>query len=356
MEISNIDTLYSYDDGDVITPGMGLSIMAGHVLAQYWNPTTKRVSADSDFTVAANQPTVYPQAFSSKAGAYVVPEATGEQWYLNNLGADTAGILDSGGAVKSAYTGLFVKTSYTVNGKTYPALKIKGNLCSVTDLTGKTLYYQSTYDGKQIVCKIDIAVNVSVGTPYEVVISCVNEEGVNDTVIDGDTEYLVLTAYLSAANEEVSATSYKWQKLEGGEWTDLSSSGGVYTVSGDGKTLRVYDAGLDGIETFRAVLVYNGQTYSRTTVLSDTHDPYYIDMGKSLAGQSVLRSESVSYTPKVYSRPEGTLESGWTFGYSLTDNDGTLLTKEDGMTTFSVSGATVYEYGTVNVSIRATKG
>jgi len=355
MDISNIDTLYAYDDGDVITPGMGLSISAGHVLAQYYDPQTKKISSDSDFTIAANQPTVYPTPFSAKAGTYVIPDATGQQWYLNNLDADSAGILDASGAVKSAYSALFTKTTYSVNGKTFPALKIKGNLCSATDLTSKTIYYKSVYEGKQVICKIDIPINVSVGTPYEVVISCVNEDGVNDSVIDSDSEYLDLTAYLSAANSEVAGTSYKWQKLIGGTWTDLTTKNGLYTVGNSGKSLRVYDAGLDGIESFRPVITYNGQTYTKVTVLADTHDPFYIDMGRNISGQSIKKSETVTYTPKVYDRSSSTLQTGWTFSFTATDNDGTVISSASAKTSFSVTGTTIYEKGTVNVSITASK-
>ena len=355
MNISGIDTLYAYDDGDVITPGMGVSIAAGHVLAQYYDPQTKKVSVDSDFTIEANQPVIYPQAFSSKAGAYIVPVKAGEQWYYNNLGADSAGILDAGGNVKSAYSSIFAKTTYTVNGKTYPALKIKGNLCNAEDLTSKVLYYQSSFEGKQIICKIDIPINVSVGTPYEVAINCVNESGVNDTVIDNDVEFLELTSYLNAANSEISATSYKWQKLTGSEWQDLTTQSGIYTISNSGKSLKVFDAGLNGIETFRAVLSYNGKSFTKTIVLSDTHEPFYIDKGRNISGQSIRKNETVIYTPKVYDRSNGALQNGWNFGFVATDNDGKVISSATNKTTFSIPGTTIYEKGTVNVSITASK-
>lgn len=355
MNISGIDTLYAYDDGDVITPGMGVSITAGHVLAQYYDPQIKKVSADSDFTISANQPTIYPQAFSAKMASYIVPAAAGQQWYYNNLGSDSAGILDASGNVKSAYSKLFSKTTYMVNGKTFPALKIIGNLCSAEDLTSKVLYYQSSYDGKQIICKIDIPINVSVGTPYEVAISCVNEAGANDTVIDNDAEWLQLTAYLNAANTEVSASSYKWKKLDGTTWKDISSQSGLYTISNNGKTLKVFDAGLNGIESFRAVITYNSKTYTKTIVLSDTHDPYYIDKGRNIAGQSIKKTETVIYTPKVYDRSNGALQAGWNFSFAASDDDGNVILSECDKTSFSIAGSTIYEKGTVNISITATK-
>ncbi|MFR9506784.1 MAG: hypothetical protein SNG69_08930 [Rikenellaceae bacterium] len=354
--VNAIDTLYAYDDGDTITPSMGVSIAAGHALAQFWDANAKSVSADSDFTVAANRPTIYPLAFSSSAASYIVPDADGAQWYLNNLGSDTAGILSDTGAVKSSFSDRFSVTTYTVNGKTYPALKIIGNLCDEDDLTSKVLYYQGTYNGKQFTCSIDIPITSVSGTQYEVTISCVNEDGVNDTVIDADTETLTLTSFLTAANAEVSASSYKWQKLVGDTWTDLTTSAGVQTVSSNGRTLTVYDAGLDGTESFKAVVTLDSGEYTCTIMLSDTHDPYYVDKGKDFAGESVKTTDTVTYTPKVYCRSTGALQSGWSFSYSLTDNDGEVLRESSSsVTSFSVAGSDVHEHGTINVNITASK-
>ncbi len=353
--ISAIDTLYAYDDGDTITPGMGVSIAAGHALAQFWDANSKSVSADSDFTIVANQPTIYPLAYSSSAAAYIVPDADGAQWYLNNLGSDTAGILSDTGAVKDSFSDRFSVTTYTVNSKTYPALKIIGNLCDEDDLTSKVLYYQGTYNGKQFTCSIDIPISSVSGTQYEVIISSVNEDGVNDTVIDADTETLVLTSFLNAANTEVSADSYKWQKLIGDTWTDLTTSAGVQSVSSDGRTLTIYDAGLDGTESFKAIVTLDGGVYTATIVLSDTHDPYYIDKGKDFAGESVPKTSTITYTPKVYCRSTGVLQTGWSFSYTLTNNDGDVLDSSSSATSFSVAGSTVHENGTVNTIITATK-
>lgn len=354
MNISDIDTLYSYADGDVITPGMGVSIAVGHSLAQFFDPVTKKVSQDSDFTVAANQPTLYPMLYSSKKGIYIVPSTAGQQWYYNNLFVDSAGILDSGGEVKSNFTKLFQKTTYNLNGKTLPALKIIGNLCSADDQTNKTLYYVGMADGMQVVCKQDIPINVTTGTPYNVVVTCVNSAGENDSVMDADNEYLQLTAQLNSGNTAVDGGTYQWQKLVSGTWQNLSNSTGKYTISSNGKILKVEDDGVDGIENFRCKVTYSGADYYKVITLSDTRDPFFIDKGRSTPSNSIRSTETVTYTPKVYSRSTTELQSGWSFSYSATKPDGSILESKSG-STYTVQGSTIAEYGALSIAITASK-
>lgn len=354
MNISDIDTLYSYDDGDVITPGMGVSIAAGHSLAQFFDPVTKKVSQDSDFTVAANQPTLYPMPYSSKKGTYVLPTETGMQWYYNNLLVDNAGILDAKGAVKDAYKGMFSRTRYLLNGKEYPALKIIGNLCSETDQTNKTIYFVGNVDGIQIVCKQDIPINVTTGTPFNVVVTCVNSAGENDSVMDVDNEYLQLTAVLNSGNTPVNGGTFRWEKLECGSWQNLTTVSGKYTISSNGKTLKVEDAGVEGIENFRCVVTYNGASYYKVITLSDTRDPFFIDKGRSTPSNSIRSNENVTYTPKVYRRSTQELQSGWSFAYATSKPDGTILENKTGAT-YTVQGSTIAEHGALSIAITASK-
>ena len=354
MNYSAIDTLYAYDDGDVIIPGMGVSIASGHSLAQFLNPTTGLVSEDSDFTVPANQPIIYPLPYSSKQGEYVIPATVGQQWYYNNLLVDNAGILDANGNVKSAYASKFQKTTYTLNGKTFPALKIIGNLCSKDDQTNKTLYYVSTINNMQVVCKIDIPINVSTGTPYNVVITCVNPNGENDQVIDvAGEEYLDLTCQLNTGNTEVAATSYKWQKFVNGVWMDIVNTSGIYVISSNGKKLRVYRDGVEGREDFRAVCTIGGKDYSETILLSDTRDPFFVDLGKSIPSQYIKRGETVTYTPVVYERSTQQAQTGWSFTYYFRDDDAVFDTKTGA--TASIDGETVKTHGVVYLNLVASK-
>ena len=146
--ISAIHHLYAYEDGDTITPGMGIQIDAGYGLHQYFNPTTKKVVA-TDFT--EHPALLYPQAYSSKQGKIIVPETVGQQWYYNNISSEGAIIED--GAVKDKWASIFELTTVQSNGSTFPALKIKGNLASENDYTDKYIYYSSTSRGKAFTCQ-----------------------------------------------------------------------------------------------------------------------------------------------------------------------------------------------------------
>lgn len=352
---SAIDTITAYEDGDVIIPSMGVDLTAGHILAQYWNPATDSVTTSSDFTLPDNQPTLYPQPYSSKEAKYVVPDKTGQQWYINSLGADTAGILKADGTVKDAYKSLFAATTFTVNGNTYPALKVIGNLATADDLNSKTIYYQSTYKTKTFVCKQEIPVYETVGDTYDVSISSVNEKGVSDTVIDNDSEFLNLRSYLTMSGAESEPDAAKWQKLTTNGWKDLSTQSGLFQVSDNGRNLKVMDAGLSGIEDFRAVLTKGGRYYSSTIQLADTHDPYYISIGRSTVSGIIQPDQDVSYTPKVYQRSNNEVQSGWSFSFTTFDNDGVQIRKASAVNTFTVTSSEISQHKTITVAISAEK-
>lgn len=353
MDYSSIDTLYAFDDGDVITPGMGVSIASGHALAQFYDPGTKLVSEDSDFTVAANRPTIYPLCYSSKRGEYVIPTTVGQQWYYNNLQVDNAGILDASGKVKDAYKNLFAVVEYELNGKKYPALKIIGNLVTEDDQTNKTIYYVSTVDGKQVVCKIDIPINVSTGTLYQVVISCVNSEGQDDTVINTVDETLTLTCFLNSGNTEVEASEYYWEKLVCGAWTRIADKTGFFKLKNNGKQLVVYSDGIGGLETFRACCKLDGKLFSNTIPLSDVRDPFIVNIGRSTESNIIKVADNVTYTPMVYERHSQVLQTGWNFTFTFTDGKEWTDTKTGNSA--SISGRTIKDHKVVYVQIVASK-
>ena len=79
-------------------------------------------------------------------------------------------------------------------------------------------------------------------------------------------------------------------------------------------------------ELFRCLAKYNSQTYVGTAEATDIHDPFYIDIGRSIPTQGVNVGQTVTYNPKVYERSTGELSTGWTFIFSFTDNDGNTVT------------------------------
>ncbi len=344
--ISAIRHLYAYEDGDTITPAMGVKIDAGYGLQQYFNTATKKVVA-TDFT--EHPAILFPQAYSSRQGKIIVPETTGQQWYYNNI--STEGAILEDGAVKSKFSSIFELSSVVQNGQTFPALKIKGNLATESDYTDKYIYYSSTYQGKAFVCQQLIPIQAAAGDAYKVLISVEGESGSGDNVLSNDNDWIKYTADLQLAGQTVSGATCAWQKLVDGAWQALSNVTGLTEVSGN--TLKVYNAAVEGVEEFRCAVTYGGKTYYETVQATDIHDPYYIEDGCSVTGDAVKKGETVTFSPKVYDRSSGEVSTGWTFSYTLTQrSDGSVITD---VTVSALTYDNINRYGGINVRIEAIK-
>ena len=330
--IKAIKTLYAYEDGDSITPGMGVQIAQGHGLQQFYNPDTWEVT-NTDFTKFP--PTLFPQPYSGRAGAIVVP--TSGQWYYNTI-ADNAGILDEAGNVKAAFASLFETTKVVMNGKTFPGLTIKANLVNPAnrDGTDKHIYFDGNYNGKHFTCHQMIPVQAVVGDAYQLMVSVEGVNGTGDEVLSDDNDWIRYTASLQmmSTGTDIADAVITFEHLENNAWVAVANHTGFTEVSGN--TLKLYDNAVDGSELYRAKAVYLGKTFYQTMNPTDEHDPYYIEDGCSILGDSVMRGETVSFSPKVYKRKHGigeededvTSSEGWTFAYTLvSQSDGSVITE-----------------------------
>lgn len=347
MKVSSIKHLYAFQDGDTITPGMGVSIDAGFGLQQYYNPTTKEVIA-TDFR--QHPAVLYPQAYSSKMGEIIVPESVGQQWYYNNMSSEGAILED--GVVKEKWRSLFEVTTVSQNGKVYPALKIKGNLVTATDWTDKYIYYSSSYNGSTFTCQQVIPAKAYVGKSYDVLVSFHGADGAGDNVLSADNDWVEVTAALQEAGiTVVSGVTYKFQKLTGSMWTDAATIPGVMEVNGN--VIKFYEAAVDGIEVFRAVATMGGTEYYETFEVTDVHDPYIIDDGCSHPSGAMRKGETVSFDPKVYERSSGRESTGWSFAYEfVAAADGKVCTD---LTSRNLTFDNISRYGGIAVKIEATK-
>lgn len=317
MEISRIRNLYKYEDGDQIEARMGYQIDAGYGLTQYWDVQQNKV-VNTDFT--QHPVTLYPYPYSSKRGQYVVPSTQGQQWYYNNPESETAGILNESGNVKSAYAHLFEKVTpgITVGGATFPALRIKGNLCSASDLTDKHIYYKSVYNGKPFTCSLLIPVQTTVGNAKEVLISIVTKDGSGSTVLDGTNEWIQLTASLQRAGSTISGATYQWQKLVSGTWQNVTNNTGVIEVNNaTPNIIKVYTTAIDSEDIFRVAVTHEGEPIYKTQALQDFSDIYYIFEGCSQAGDAVEQGVNVSFNPVVYKRPDCIPDTDYTWNFSF---------------------------------------
>jgi hypothetical protein len=352
--ISAIDHLEAIIDGDTVVPGMNLVLPAGVGSTQYFNPSTGVCTPD--YTKAANQILLYPACYSSLKGKYLVPDAGSVQWYFDNPDAAGAQILAApGGSVADAYKTRFAVASYKVNNQTFPALKVIGNLASKESLNDVVLYCRFTSGGMDITCHCPIGIRVSVGSLFDILIVSLNEQGVNDTVIDNDSEYLLLTASLQDSGVDVAASgAWSWQRATADGLAAVKNVPGVTEITGGGKTLKLFDLAIEGTEEYFAEVVHNGQTYRKGIQVSDTHDPFYINLGRSTPGNLVRDTDTITYTPSVLARSSGKQQTGWTFTYTLRDNLGETIRTASGATC-KVTGEEVRAAGGILMHITAGK-
>lgn len=354
MDISAIDTLEAIVDGDTIVPGMNFVLPAGVGKTQYFNPSTNECTPD--YTKAANQIMLYPGCYSSNSGKYIVPDMNNMMWYLNDPDSSSAQILTTpGGPVAAKYASMFQKATYTVNNQTFPALKVIGNLASASSLNDAVIYFRSNFNDMEVTCHGDIGVKESVGNMFDILINCVNEDGVNDTVIDNDSEWLQLTAALQDSGTTVTATgAWSWMRATAAGLVAVSHVPGVTELSNGNKTLKLYDPAVEGTEEYFACVSHNSVSYRKGIQVGDTHDPYYINIGRSTASNMIKEGDTVSYSPTVLARSSRAVQTGWSFTFTLRDHTGTVVRTGTG-TTFTVTGEEVKEHGGLNVHIIATK-
>ena len=312
--LSRIRHLYAYEDGDKIEARMGVSIADGYGLTQYWDVNQLKV-VNTDFS--QHPATLYPLPYSSKLGQYVKPETQGQQWYFNNPETSTAAILDENGNVKATYQDRFEKTTQTVDGVVYPALRIKGNLAKADDLTDKYIYYKSTYNGKPFTCAQLIPIQTTTGDATELIISVVSQNGVGSTALTNNNTWAQLTAHLLKAGTNIdSSATFQWQRFVNGSWVNVTNSPTVMELTGT-QQLKVYTAGVDCEEVFRVACVCDGKTKYMSIQLTDQTDAYYIYDGCSNVGDAVEAGTNVTFTPAVYTRTGNVPDTEYTWSFSF---------------------------------------
>jgi hypothetical protein len=358
--VSKIKTLYAYEDGDTITPRMGVSIAAGHGLQQFYDSQT-RVVNNTDFSLF--NPTLFPQPYSGRAGAVVEPDS-GYQWYLNSI-SDNMGILNEYGGVKAAYADMFTVTSVTMNQKHFPALVITDNLVKPSNsiTTDIHIYFVGTYGGKQFVCEQVIPVQQVVGNAYQLLVSVEGANGTGDEVLSDDQDWIRYTASLQmmSSGTPIAEAVITFEHLGDNGWEAVTNQTGITEVDSQAHTLKLYEAAVDGSEQYRAKADYLGKTYYHVMNPTDEHDPYYIVDGCSINGDTVKKGETVTFSQKVYKRHNGpseededvTVSECWTFTY-------TLVSQRTGntITAINQTGITyekLVEYGGIAVRIQASR-
>lgn len=346
-----IKELYSYEDGDTITPSMGVQIDTGYGLQQYVNPTTGKVIQTK---FADHNATLFPQPYSSRKGSVVVPATTGQQWYLNAI-TDEGAILENG-VVKAKFAKMFKVGTVKMNNNTFPALIIIGDLVndSFPEIADRFIYYVSSYENKQFTCQKQIQIQQALAEACQILVSVEGENGAGDEVLSNDNDWVQYTCFLQQAGNTVTGNvNYKFQKLDGDAWKDCKTITKETEVGTN--SIKLYDAAIDGAETYRCIATYNGQEYIAIMNPTDEHDPYYIVDGCNIAGDAVKDDEKVTFNPTVYDRHTGAVSTGWTFSYTLYKRtDGTVLYASV-VTISTLTGLKIREVGGINVRITASR-
>lgn len=127
-------------------------------------------------------------------------------------------------------------------------------------------------------------------------------------MLSNDNDWIQYTANLQRSGLNVDGAQYQWQRNENGTWKNMTTIASIQEVNGN--VLKLYNAGVEGSELFRCLANYNNQTYIGTAEATDIHDPFYIDIGRSIPSQSVNVGQTVTYNPKVYERATGKLSEG----------------------------------------------
>ncbi len=324
MIISNISTLYAFEDGDTISPRMGVIIDPGYGLQQYWDVAAGKV-IETDFT--KHPATLYPQAYSSRLGKTVVPESVGSGWYYNNPESSAALIeFDSGGKSTGKFVGLFQTTSVAMNGKTFPALKIVGNLANKDDYTDKYIYFKGLYAGKTFTCQQLIPIQANAGSSYNIELSVKGESGPGDAILSNDNDWVLYSAFLQSAGVPITeGVTFEFFQLVDGSWKKISNQPGLIEISHNSSnaSVKFFNAAVEGVEIFRVEAHHDGNTYFETFEVTDEHDPFYIVNGRNIPGDAVKPGETVTYSPQIYDRATNEPATGkfatnkWKFSYTF---------------------------------------
>ncbi|MBQ9202731.1 MAG: hypothetical protein IJ155_00645 [Prevotella sp.] len=334
MEFSSVRNLFSYTNGESITPNMGVQIDAGYGLSQFWDVSKGRVT-NTDFT--QHPATLFPQAWSSRRGRFIVPDSGG--WYYGSPSGSALTFDAAGNCTTTGLQSIFKQKTVVMNGLTFPALEIKGNLASASMLIDRYIYYKGTYQGMDFTCQQVVTIQVSSADSYDILLSVQGEDGSGDDVLSNDNDWVKLIPSLQRAGTPItSGVSYVWQRLVSGSWQNITSTNGVYEINATDNSLKVYNAAVEGVELFRVAATCEGKTYYKVREISDVHDPYYIIDGCSCT-DSVQPDETATFRPKVIDRASNSQDTThtWTFAYTATKLPSGDVVKTGTGATFSLT-------------------
>lgn len=307
-------------------------LMSDKLLSQFRE--TGSPALKPDWTVVANQPTVWPQILAQETGTLIVGSAidsSSVKWYWRGTE-----ITFTANVATGTYAGKFAKTTTLINGQSVPALKITGNIMdglAANDVIGFECRVKSSTSANYIPVAANISVTideVSAGA-YKGYITA----GDGSVSQSSPTERLTATL-LRGATEVTSGVSYKWYRWDNA-WAEIA-----------GQTAKYLDVTLDmvdGSETFKVEFTVGGSIVASDQAdIIDESDPFRVVFSTIPAAftgfESAGPNSSMTLTPKVYNGATDKTSEWKITSIGVIDASGNTLKTNanptDGVTSISV--------------------
>lgn len=281
-------------------------------LAQMYNPGTNKCIPD--WTVASNQPVIYPVIRSGNENTIKAVVSGSEKWYYNNVEVtfSSAGLSNYPDPV----VGKLQKTTYNNGSVNVPALKIVGNLASNANMDADSIRMDGQIEASghnlSFSSEISLAISEYSDSAYNGFVYATN-----GGIIDEESETVTLTTELYKGGDVVASENYsvQWRKLPA--TTNYSTS----------KTLTLGVADIDSKNLFICEFIIGGEIVANfIQEVSDETDPYFIDVAWSGKTKIASTDGTLKGTIKVKKVGSGLEESGFTFDVKMTGTNGSAFT------------------------------
>lgn len=318
-------------------------LISTKALTQFVNASTGAVSPD--WSVAANQPVIYPRIVSQLSGS-VVTAVTDPVWRV-----DGAVLAFTGGKTAD---GKYESTTYDLGGQSVPALRIRANI--MADATqNRVVGFSGTINTGGVTTTVgaDVSVtrNEAAGETYMGYISATN-----GGVMDDTNKSTVLTASLNKGGVAVTVgIAYKWYYNTPADTDAIKDN--WEPVTGTAKTLSVSRDDVDTLKTFRCdFLISNSPVASAFFDVRDDSDPLYIIPNPNQREEALSSYQgSIVYSPLVRRRGQSTNDAGWAFSYVLSDVKGSTVRNASGASITVTYSEMLAAGSDLDLNITATK-
>ncbi|MDR0939904.1 MAG: hypothetical protein LBN29_11265 [Mediterranea sp.] len=340
-EVKGSTTITFVRQGDSLQTGLRATLP----LAQYLKRGTAAVQPD--WTVADNQPVIYPVTRSSLTDTRVPPDIDSDTWRLGGLDIPFAadGLSEAFGAVPA---GTFRRGRMAIDGDVaVPTLTILRNLATPGGSNARLDFAATASTGftAGIAASIDIRLEEVEGDPYVGYVS-VNDGG----VIDADTDELRLRANLLRGGAPATGNvGYRWLKNRAGEWGDTGRTAREIVITADD---------IDNQELYMAEMYVGGSVVATATMtVHDERDPLIIVPNPDGEEQLTSTRRQIVYAPKVVRRGDTGLSAlpGYGFAYRLTNSRFDTIAKGEGDTFVVTYGHGQSAGGNLTLNIDAKK-